>query len=39
MTVTKFYQARSFPLHSIFTHPFGHSRPVYDAPGEGGAGG
>ncbi|AMB48271.1 DUF6651 domain-containing protein [Methylobacterium sp. AMS5] len=35
MNVTK--TARSFPLHSIFTHPFGHSRPVFDKPNEGGA--
>lgn len=31
------HAARSFPLHSIFTHPFGRSRPVYDAPNDGGA--
>ncbi|MCP1540068.1 DUF6651 domain-containing protein [Methylorubrum extorquens] len=30
--------ARSFPLHSIFSVPFG-PRPVFDAPGEGGGGG
>lgn len=36
-TELKTETARSFPLHSIFTHPFGSSRPVYDAPNDGGA--